>query len=797
MPSQPLLLDVLAQHHLIPDAYILEARNNLEKKLARTKEPNRLIERYLTKRRYITEDALAKAYALLFDMPYTQVGRMEIPREVITLLPQSLARRNGVVAFRAEGKSVDIAICKPAELKPGYLGVFEDLSRRRGVKINLFVSTPTQLRQALNWYHWRRAIGQTRLFGRQINPAVMGRIPVEQAASLHLLPYEEIPTLFGSTPVFRVATDMSRTHQLEKILRFIEQKNKLVIALYQTSREDFELALKAYPFVLAEPPQTQATVGEILQKQQVAVEAPKENARPPAPPAAAPPKGILGGILTWFKRLVGLSAPAAGVTNLKAEPAKGSAAELVQVAPAAKPVTPLPTGRYVTGKGGIKILNVRLPEVPKEKKASNLVQEESTDLGKLLSKNVETAKELEDIILSGQIPKIVAALLSYSLALEASDIHIEAEEECERVRFRVDGILQPIVNLPISVHPGVISRIKILSSLKIDETRLPQDGRFGVDFSGREVDIRVSILPTAFGEKIVMRLLDKEKGVVDIDELGMMGRAKQDIIESISKPYGIVLSTGPTGSGKTTTLYAILGRVSKPGVNVSTLEDPIEFEISGINQSQVKPQIGYTFAAGLRSLMRQDPNIIMVGEIRDLETATNAVHAALTGHLVLSTLHTNDSAGALPRLIAMGVEPFLITSAINAVAAQRLVRKICPHCRRETNLPEGLKQDVEQELEKIPKDNALDQARIPKEIRFYSGAGCSYCRAGYKGRIGIYEVLPMTPAVEKLANVNRPADELMIQAQKEGMITMKQDGYLKALAGITTVEEVLREARMD
>jgi len=409
-------------------------------------------------------------------------------------------------------------------------------------------------------------------------------------------------------------------------------------------------------------------VGEILEKQQVAVEAPKEEPKPAEPLTATPKAGGLDSILAWVKRLLGISAPA-GMTNLKAEPAKDAAPGLVQVAPVPKPaVPPAPTGRYVTGKGGIKILNVRLPESPKDKKAAGLIQEESTDLGKLLTKNVESGKELEDIILSGQIPKMVASFLSYALTLEASDIHVEAEEGCERVRFRVDGILMPITNLPINVHPAIISRIKILSSLKIDETRLPQDGRFGVNFSGREVDIRVSILPTAFGEKIVMRLLDKEKGVVDIDELGMMGKSNQDILESIGKPYGIVLSTGPTGSGKTTTLYAILGRLSKPGVNVSTLEDPIEFEISGINQSQVKPQIGYTFAAGLRSLMRQDPNIIMVGEIRDLETATNAVHAALTGHLVLSTLHTNDAAGALPRLIAMGVEPFLITSAINAVS---------------------------------------------------------------------------------------------------------------------------------
>jgi type II secretory ATPase GspE/PulE/Tfp pilus assembly ATPase PilB-like protein len=390
------------------------------------------------------------------------------------------------------------------------------------------------------------------------------------------------------------------------------------------------------------------------------------------------------------------------------------------------------------------------------------------------------------------VPKIVAAVINYALIKKASDIHVEPENKSLRIRCRVDGILKDAVKAPLKLHPPFVSRIKILSKLKIDESRIPQDGRFDVEFKDHEVDVRVSTLPTVHGEKVVMRVLDKSQGILSLEDLGMQGSAFEETNLAIQKPYGIILSTGPTGSGKSTTLYAVLNRISVPGVNIVTLEDPVEYEISGVNQCQIKPEIGFTFASGLRSILRQDPNVIMVGEIRDAETASMSTHAALTGHLVLSTLHTNDTAGALPRLINMGVEPFLITSAINLVIAQRLVRRICPKCREEIKVPQKLMDELMAEMAKIPSNNTKDKERIPAELKLYHGKGCSECNQGFKGRIGIYEVMTITPAIEELAIAKKTANEIKETAIKEGMITMKQDGIIKAFAGQTTVDEIFQ-----
>jgi len=337
--------------------------------------------------------------------------------------------------------------------------------------------------------------------------------------------------------------------------------------------------------------------------------------------------------------------------------------------------------------------------------------------------------------------------------------------------------------LPLEIQPAIISRIKILSKLKIDEQRIPQDGRFDVTTHGHEIDLRVSTLPTVRGEKGALRILDKTQNIYSYNELGIAGRNLKVLEDNIKKPYGVILATGPTGCGKSTTLYSILQEVSSPEVNVITLEDPVEYEIPGINQCQVKPKIGFSFAEGLRSVLRQDPNIIMVGEIRDAETAGMATHAALTGHLVLTTLHTNDAAGALPRLINMGIEPFLITSSINVIIGQRLVRKICPKCKKEAKLPEALLSQISKELSKF---------NLPKPYKFYEGLGCDECNQGYSGRIGIFEVLAMSDKIEEVAIKRRPASEILEAAIDEGMVTMKQDGLIKATKGVTTVSEVLR-----
>lgn len=827
------ILDVLAEQKLIPAPYIIEIEHILHDKLLKTHNPNDLIATYLLHHHYATETVLAQAYAFLYHLPYVNVGHIEIPHEVISLIPEKLAKRYGIIIYQAAGTIIDICISRPENLRGHYHGIFRDLAHEHGVIIRLAVTSPEEFKSALNWYRWNRPVGRVRLYEHHLDSRALNRLPTATAQSLRLLVYEEVPTIFTSIPIFRVATDRVKDRTLEKTLRFIEDKNHVALALYQTSKEDIDAALAVYPDLLSEPPSSSLTVKDLVNRQQQLTAIAKQTVVPPVPPSAMPPtpapvkvakepsKSLEAKLIAFFEKLFHLGKKANSITLTPPTFAPSPAASASPIAPpeekklklvaaaqeepiAKEPVTPSSTERYMATKKHGKVLNVHLPTEAGEdgKKPKNIEKERPAvapidDLEELTGRKIESIKDLEDLILESRIPPIVAGYLDYALKLDASDVHVEVDDERERVRLRVDGILRDVVALPKEMHPAIISRIKILSGMKIDEQRLPQDGRFTVGYRGREVDLRVSALPTAYGEKIVMRLLDKEKGVLSIENLGLMGKGRADLDEAHNKPYGIILATGPTGSGKSTTLYSILGILTKPGVNICTLEDPIEFEMSGINQSQIRPQIGFTFAAGLRSLMRQDPNIIMVGEIRDLETATNATHAALTGHLVLSTLHTNDAVGALPRLISMGVEPFLITASINAVIGQRLVRKVCEHCKQPVELPPALVKDVEEEFAKIPTQNTLDQARIIRPLTFWQGKGCDQCTDGYKGRIGIYEVMPMSEELETLAGGRSSADQLSVQAKKEGMITMKQDGYLKAIAGITTVEEVLRETKMD
>lgn len=439
------------------------------------------------------------------------------------------------------------------------------------------------------------------------------------------------------------------------------------------------------------------------------------------------------------------------------------------------------------------------PVVTVEKVAKEIPPEEIVpeDVALLIKKDIQDENELGSVVKAGYVPKIVAALINFALVKRATDIHVQPYEKDLLVRYRIDGLLRDILHTPLDLHPAIISRIKILSKLKIDEQRIPQDGRFDLNFHGKEVDIRVSTLPTTHGEKTVLRLLDKSVGIISLEQLGLQGRSFDILIKEIEKPYGVILATGPTGSGKSTTLYAIICRIKNETINIITLEDPVEYEIEGVNQCQVKPEIGFDFASGLRSILRQDPNIMMVGEIRDLETASMVTHSALTGHLVLTTLHTNNAAGALPRLINMGVEPFLITSAMNAIIAQRLVRKICDKCKEEFKMPEGAQEDLKKEIEKMPQ-GTLEELKIERPFRFYRGKRCPECNnSGYKGRIGIFEVLEMTSKIEDITVKRRPASEILEVATSSGMITMRQDGILKVLQGLTTYDEVLRVTAVD
>lgn len=400
-------------------------------------------------------------------------------------------------------------------------------------------------------------------------------------------------------------------------------------------------------------------------------------------------------------------------------------------------------------------------------------------------------KESQIPVEDAPVIKIVDVILENAIEAKASDIHIEPSENDVRVRYRIDGILHTSLRLPKNVLDAVVSRIKILSNLKIDEHRLPQDGRFHVDFGKRSVDLRVSILPVMYGEKIVMRILDKTSKVPTLEELGLRGIGLKWVMENIKKTHGVFLITGPTGSGKSTTLYSILTIRNTPEVNIVTLEDPVEYFIEGINQSQIKPEIGLTFASGLRSILRQDPNIVMVGEIRDEETAELAVHAALTGHLVFSTLHTNNSVGAIPRLMNMGIEQFLLSASVNLIMAQRLIRKLCQDCKREAKPNPVVAKELAEVVANVPKEY-LDNIDV-KNYKIYEAVGCDKCgNVGYKGRMGIFEVLPMLDELQELLFNKQPAYKIYEAAAKFGMITMKQDGFIKVIRGETTIEEIAR-----
>jgi len=419
----------------------------------------------------------------------------------------------------------------------------------------------------------------------------------------------------------------------------------------------------------------------------------------------------------------------------------------------------------------------------------------------LADENLDVGDEnLKKLAENLPIVRIVDTLLEYAIFEGASDIHIEPEEKDIMARYRVDGILRTVMTLPKNVQPGITARIKILANLKVDEHRLPQDGRFKISSKDYKVSFRVSIIPTFDGEKIVMRLLSEKAQVLTLEQLGLQPSALESVKRNISKPHGMILVTGPTGSGKTTTLYTVMSILNTPEVNIMTIEDPIEYRMPRVNQSQVNPKIGYTFAAGLRAFLRQDPNIIMVGEIRDQETAEIAIHAAMTGHLVLSTLHTNDAVTTLPRLSDMGVPAFLVASTTNIIIAQRLVRKVCPNCIQSYKLDkqtvDELKQqlDLENIMQKLEEKKVIINAKQGIEaLLFYRGKGCKQCsNSGYKGRLGIYEVLEVTDEMSELILKKATPTELKKQAEKQGMLTIVEDGFIKAKNGITTIEEIMR-----
>ncbi len=444
----------------------------------------------------------------------------------------------------------------------------------------------------------------------------------------------------------------------------------------------------------------------------------------------------------------------------------------------------------------------------------------SQELSKVIDTQVDEPIKVqqvtaEDVAEDSPIAQTVNLLLEYAVRSSASDIHIEPREDYVQIRYRIDGVLKEVNRLPINVLNSLISRIKILSNLKIDEHRVPQDGRFKVNVTGKQYALRVSTLPITDGEKVVMRILDESNQAVTLEQLGYWGHSLEVISDAMKEPNGMILVTGPTGSGKSTSLFSVLTKLNTPDVNISTIEDPVEYKIQGVNQVQTNVKAGMTFASGLRALLRQDPNIIMVGELRDGETATLGVQAALTGHLVFSTLHTNNAATSLPRLLDMGIEPFLIASTVKAVVGQRLVRRLCPVCRESHEPTTAEIKTLLQMFHLKEKDgfqiiHALEQQAAEQDVggdtplsttsdglktvwKASAEGGCDECNhTGYKGRIGIYEVLGNSPAVQKLIMAGATSQQIQDQAIKEDMLTMQSDGLIKMLRGNTSLEEVMR-----
>ncbi len=441
-----------------------------------------------------------------------------------------------------------------------------------------------------------------------------------------------------------------------------------------------------------------------------------------------------------------------------------------------------------------------------EDEFNNIIKDESSAVLQAVGSAAKGGQEKSDLELqriAKELPvvKIVDTLIRHAILEGASDIHIEPEEKDVVVRYRIDGVLKDVMILPQAVHDGIVARVKVLANLKLDEHRLPQDGRFKTESDGLKFSFRVSILPVYDGEKIALRLLQEDAQGLTLESLGYHGKALEVLHRVIKRPTGLILSTGPTGSGKTTSLYTILDILNTPEVNISTIEDPIEYRIPRVNQTQIKSEIGFSFAQGLRTLVRQDPDIIMVGEIRDNETAALAINASLTGHLVVSTLHTNSASAAIPRLLDMKVEPFLISSTVTAVIGQRLVRRLAPDSRTKYNLTKKEIDSLSREinLEKIIKTLKDEKIIGPKDtwesITFYGPKETESCPKGYRGRIGIFEVLDVTPKIKELMAGPVTSDEIQKAAEAEGMITMLEDGFIKAVQGMTSIEEILRASR--
>ncbi len=779
-----------------------------------------------------------QAYAKNFGLPFIELKGKNIPSSVINIIPKNVALDFKIVAYEYQEtpqKNLKIAVANPERLKQKAPDIVIDLKKKKGINIQLAIVTEEDFNWAMSFYEPVKE----NVLKKEI--PVKSQQSVQAPGTIKTMNLRPLPTHLEKPLDVNKSVTPSSPDKPQPTKKIVQQsanptkeinkpidnqvtstKTAPVINKTQTQYSNISLKGRAIPFaVLSKFPQ------EVAKKHQMVVFSSPIGKNIIRVGAVAPENEVNKRILDFIKKKNNINIEVYKISQEDFDYVfnmynKGQAKPVLKDETSIPSVSPLPN----INKRKLPPLKKFRPQplendikqnqadkedlkpVVKEDKvqtvnqqdvkgiietSTGLAQDQSQEnnLDVLIPNGVKTSQNLTEIIKGGMVPKIVASIIYYAVEQDASDIHLEPNAEDLRLRYRLDGVLQDIVKMPIQLDPPTTSRIKIMSGMRIDEQRIPQDGRISVQVGGKEIDIRVSTMPTVFGEKIVMRLLDKSAGLKDIKELGFQGTNLKRVMENIQKPYGIIFTTGPTGCGKTTTLYSILKELNKPNVNIVTFEDPVEYEIQGVNQCNVKPKIGFTFAEGLRSVLRQDPNVIMVGEVRDSETAAMSVHAALTGHIVLSTLHTNTAAGAMPRLINMGIEPFLITSSVNCVIAQRLVRKLCPKCRIKFTPPAPILEKIKLEISssKNPEITVFKD----KKLEFWKPKGCAYCKNGYKGRIGIYEVLSMSAKIEDLSVHKSSADVIQKQAIDEGMITIRQDGIIKSLQGLTSLDEVLKE----
>ena len=840
LQSYPILSGSGILSQSILDIFVLQDILDYEdaEKLKSHFRTNREIEEFLVKNRLVTKDTINKAYSILLKIPYIGLANIAIPETAKKIITKQIAHKYSVIPFNVDGQIIRIALSKPSDLLMGFMKslikVFED----KNLAIELFITGESDFRETVKQYDNKKddkllikkgSLPVIYLRNLKIPPNLLTKIPREFIQRYRIIIFAE--NVYGG---YMIACESPDSFVTKKVLDYIQKENNIKLEVFAASKDDFDHILGHYDDYLKGINTEPALDKKVPEK-------PKNETEPK--PEAKKSNFSLENLFGQGKKpnqseiiIDSVTSPEEmkaeevvknqdqldeqkkiKLQDLKKEMAIGSN-DVQKTDVEKKNAEEFGSGSVLSqnetqdkaekdaliakGGAGVPVTDSAKENEPNSVPAKTKVSFgreslEATDLGSLLDKEVTTSAEMQAIIKEGYVPKIVAGIINYCLNQKVSDVHIEPQLKSLRVRSRIDGVLTDIAKMDLALHPPIISRVKILSKLKIDESRIPQDGRFDVTFKDRGVDVRVSTMPTVHGEKVVLRILDKTQKILSLEDLGMLGSAFNKTLTAIQKPWGIILSTGPTGSGKSTTLNAVIARLNKPGINIITLEDPVEYETPGVNQCQIRPDIGFTFASGLRSILRQDPNIIMVGEIRDGETAGMTTQAALTGHLVLSTLHTNDTAGALPRLINMGIEPFLITSSIQLVLAQRLIRLICPKCKEELKVPPNLISEVQKELDAIPESNKKERDRIPADLKFYYGKGCSECTQGYKGRIGLFEAMEMTPEVENLAIGRKSANEIKAQAIKDGMITMKQDGMLKVLAGLTTLDEVFTATSLD